>query len=566
MVDPQTDFFSIGGDSIFSIQLAAELHKNGFAVAVADIFKHPTLEELAGFCDGCARLERQAPQHERNAPFALVPAADREKLADDLEDAYPLTSLQLGMLFHRDMEQGSAVYHDVFAYDLELEYDGAAFHDAIQRVTDRHPVLRTGFDLRSYSIPLQLVQRQLNARISASDLSGLPEEQQDEAIRAAIERLKHEVFDRSCPGLIRFTILQRHERRIHFIVSADHAILDGWSMATLKRQIFEQYRNLTRGVALSSVFDSGSLCFADYVALEARDADDAASRAFWQAYCASCGNGSIPGLPALPGDARVLSASLDPTLVEQLAGVSKREGVGLKILLLLAHAHMLRSIVGEERVTTAVTDNARPEVEGAENVAGLFLNVLPFHMTFAGRTWRQLSGAAQVDDVDRKPYRRFPLARIASDNRGLQVESLFTYNNFHVADVVKSSDALKVLAAENFSYTNFKFSTLAHGSFQSGVTVVLTVRMGLTQQQMRALLLEFVAALRLIASGYDDPVPQRLAQPLPCFATRRYCHLRYRGPAVRPAPGDCSNATEVAALLSGWPSGKGPGGSAVVVG
>jgi amino acid adenylation domain-containing protein len=535
VTDPRADFFSLGGDSIVSIQLVAQLHKHGFAVTVADIFKYPSVEQLAELCDQLTRLEIPAPRHERLAPFALVAPADRAHLPAGLEDAYPLTPLQLGMLFHSDMERGGAVYHDVFSYDLEFEYHAVAFKEAIQRVVDAHPVLRTSFDLRSYSMPLQLVHKHVSARIAQTDISSLPGHQQDEAIRATTERLKRTAFDISASSLIRFTLFKRNERRIQFVVDAHHVILDGWSMATLKRQIFETYLHLTQGVPLSGVFESGDIGFVDYVASQARDEADAASRAFWKAYCDSCADGAITGLPLLSGDARYFEVTIDPTLVQQLDALSRREGISLKTLLLLAHMHMLRALGDDAKVMTALTDNGRPEVQGAENVAGLFLNVLPFRASFARQTWRTLAEAARADDIDRKPHRRFPFASIVRDNRALQIDSLFTYNDFHVAKALLKSDAVKLLGEEHFAYSNFKLAMLAARNLESGITLRLSTRADLSDWELQVLLREFLSALRCMVAGYDAPVPERSARPVPCFHSNlnegghRYSHLRYQG-------------------------------------
>jgi amino acid adenylation domain-containing protein len=46
-LDKSSDFFALGGDSIFSIQLVAKMREKGMQVSVADIFKYSTIEQLA---------------------------------------------------------------------------------------------------------------------------------------------------------------------------------------------------------------------------------------------------------------------------------------------------------------------------------------------------------------------------------------------------------------------------------------------------------------------------------------------------------------------------------------
>ena len=66
------------------------------------------------------------------------------RLPADVEDAYPVTLLQMGMIFHNEMAQGSGLYHDVFSNFLALPaWDQDALRLVLDALGRKHPVLRT---------------------------------------------------------------------------------------------------------------------------------------------------------------------------------------------------------------------------------------------------------------------------------------------------------------------------------------------------------------------------------------------------------------------------------------
>ena len=60
-----------------------------------------------------------------------------------IEDVYPLTAMQSGMLFTTLHEPGSGVYVDQWLCDFAGDVDIGAFKASWARVTARHDALRT---------------------------------------------------------------------------------------------------------------------------------------------------------------------------------------------------------------------------------------------------------------------------------------------------------------------------------------------------------------------------------------------------------------------------------------
>ncbi|NVE00636.1 non-ribosomal peptide synthetase, partial [Massilia sp. BJB1822] len=521
----QSDFFALGGDSILSIQLVAELKNHGVDVAVADVFKFPTLEGLALHIAGSR--ERQCTSTVATLPpFALLTAADRALLPGQLEDAYPATTLQRGMLFHRLLQPTSRVYHDVISLTLALEFDEPLLREAIQKIVDLHPVLRTGFDLGRYSVPMQLVYGNVGANVLFEDISNCHSERQAHVIAAHKERIEATGCPMAGPSLIRFVVLKLASDQVHLLIDAHHAILDGWSMATLQRQMLEYYLFLRTGRPLSDVFDAGDERFADYVALLNEDEQSPAGAHFWSAYCAGKARGAVA--PALQRADAIQMRSIDIDAV-RLAELTSRTGLPLPTLTLMAHAYMVKAVVGHVHIVTGVTDNGRLEVRGAQNMAGLFLNVLPFRINLAGRSWREIGQLVQEDNVTRKPYRRHPFASIVQASPDLVIDTLFSFTNFHVAKKIVAAEEIGVSNLEHFEETDFALSTTVNGNLADGLKVILTSKLDLPEEHLDVLLHEFVLALAAMTDDCDRHAAPRWAPYLESGDGTFGLQLRYRG-------------------------------------
>jgi amino acid adenylation domain-containing protein len=106
-------------------------------------------------------------------------AGRREDWAE-IEDCYPLSPMQEGMLFHTLMNPVSGIYLMQQFYAWEGRLDREAFGRAWQRVIDRHPMLRTSFMWKDLQAPLQVVHRRVVAEDVIQDLdwADMSDEQQ----------------------------------------------------------------------------------------------------------------------------------------------------------------------------------------------------------------------------------------------------------------------------------------------------------------------------------------------------------------------------------------------------
>ncbi|MGF2038866.1 MAG: non-ribosomal peptide synthetase [Nostoc sp. CmiVER01] len=452
------NFFALGGDSIRSIQVLSQAKEHGLSFSLAQLFQHQTIHELIQELE---TQENNITKLELTQPFSLISIADKQHLPNGLEDAYPLAILQMGMVYHSEYSQDST-YHDIFSFHLKTPFDVQLLQVAIQDLVNHHPVLRTSFELSKFSIPLQLVHQQVEIPLQVEDWCHLDGSQQEVALAAWFEAEKKRHFDWTHPPLLRFFVHRRTPETFNLSLSFHHAILDGWSVASMMSEFFKRYLSLLgKSVDYVSPF---SIAFRDFVALEQQAIASSSTARYWSERLNDSTFTKLPRWSFVQTNTNVREVgvqevTLSPEIFAGLKQLAQSAEVTLKSVLLAAHLRVLNFLTGESDVVTGVAANGRPEQSDGERVLGLFLNTLPFRLQFAGGTWTDLVQKVFAAEREMLPHRRYPLAEIQRSlgSESPLFETAFNFTHFHVYEQVLGLDNLQLLGGKFFEQTNFTF-------------------------------------------------------------------------------------------------------------
>lgn len=154
----------------------------------------------------------------------------------NIENIYPLSPTQQGILFHTLHAPESGVYVVQSCYTFSQTLDIAAFQQAWQQVINRHPILRTSFHWQQYKEPFQVVHKSVTLPWQYYDWQNSSEIEQQ--LAAFLQADCKQGFDLTHPPLWRLTLIQIAENTYHFVWSSHHLILDGWSTALVLQQVF----------------------------------------------------------------------------------------------------------------------------------------------------------------------------------------------------------------------------------------------------------------------------------------------------------------------------------------
>ena len=430
------NYFALGGDSIRSVRLVAAVRRRGLSISIPHLYRCKTVRELAaaGVAEGAESVAEPAA-----APFALLAPEARDGLPDDVEDAYPASRVQLAMLYHTQRDPASLVYQNLNAYRVHARWDEAALRQALRRVAARHPALRTSFDLAARPEPIQRVHREVEIPLEVLDLRHLEPAEQD----ARMDREKGRGFDWTTPPLLRFHVHRLSDDVFRLMLAEHHAILDGWSVASLMTELLRSFVAARDGAA-DPAGAPPAATIRDFVALEREAIASPESRAFWRRVVEDAPRMELPpreaGGPPEGDEAPGLWLDVAPETAAALRRTAERAGVPLKTVLLAAHLRVLALLGGAGEVVTGYVTSGRPETEDGERVVGLFLNTVPLRVDAAGGTWEELVRRAWAAEQAIVPHRRFPLAEIVREAGGrTPFQAAFNFNHFHVYEALPAA-------------------------------------------------------------------------------------------------------------------------------
>lgn len=464
-------FFDLGGDSILSIQVLAKAKEQKLNLSLEQLFTYPTIYELA------QRISPEPIPLPPSAPFSLLSQADRSQLAaemgESIEDAYPLTRLQLGMLFHSDYTGAAsanlyggeeAQYHNVNSLHLAAPFDEGSFRRALDGLMAGHPVLRTAFAIDGFSRPLQLVYRSVPTPLTVEDLRHLSPGEQEEALRVWFEQQTRALFAWDQPPLLRFHIHQRDAHSFQLSWAEHHAIVDGWSVASMITELLQRYLAERSGIPFGGQPVESS--FREYVALEGATVASPQARDYWAGQLAGAEMARLPRLPHAyrseptshgePTGARAgeYDVAIGPEVSQGLKALARQAGAPLKNVLLAAHLRVLSLLCGQEDVVTGLAWNGRLEERDGERVVGLFLNTLPFRLKMEGGNWLELVQESFAGERAAIGFRRYPYAELQK-TFGPLFETAFNFTHFHIYEAVADAPGMKIVDGRFFQRTNF---------------------------------------------------------------------------------------------------------------
>lgn len=447
------NYFALGGDSIRSIRARAGALERGYDFSLQQLFQHPTVRQLA---EHVTIAENHLSTNSPQQPFGLISEEDRCKLPSEVEDAYPLSRLQAGMVFHEEYSPDYVVY--VTSLHLRLPLSIEKLQSALDQMADRHEMLRTSLVLTGFSEPLQLVHEKTYLPLLVEDLRRLAPSEQESRITEWITTEMRSRFDWRKAPLFRFHLHLRGDDSIQFTLS--EPFLDGWSVASLCTELFERYFALLNGKHVPAE-PPLSASYRDFVWLEREALQSEQCRDYWTTVLTGATGSRLPRRPFTEADAearevRRVEVQVSAEVSDGLKRLAQSIEVPLKSVLLAAHIKVLSLLTGQPDVLTGLLINGRPETADGERILGAFLNTVPLRMDLSGSTWADLVRRTFETENELLPFRRYPIQELQRVHGAEQLfDTVFNYTHFHVADRLRGLDELEVLSVDGTEQTYY---------------------------------------------------------------------------------------------------------------
>ncbi|MGJ0607770.1 amino acid adenylation domain-containing protein [Cylindrospermopsis raciborskii] len=381
-------------------------------------------------------------------------------LKDKIEDIFPLTPLQKGLLFHTIYEPESGVYFEQLHCRLEGDVSTVAVRQAWQTLVDRHAILRTAIVTKGQSEPVQVVFRHLKFNIEEEDWRGLSDDVQKHRLQDFLEADKRKGFVLNRPPLMRVTLIRFREDVWYLVWSHHHIILDGWSWPILLKEFLTLHKAAKENIEVAL---PNRRPYGDFIAwLKRKDLQE--SKIFWQQYM----SGFESATPLLmTSKSRVnpkfkggeITKQLSPEITDLLGRLARNCSVTLNTVIQGAWAILLNRYSRSNDVVYGITVGGRPpEIPGVEQMIGPFINTLPFRVAISGdqtlNTWLQ---NLQFQAASMRQFEHTSLSDIRAWSdipAGSEMfETLLAFENFPVDKLLKISDFGLNVAESHFLET-----------------------------------------------------------------------------------------------------------------
>ncbi len=396
----------------------------------------------------------------------------------NIEDIYPLSSMQQGMLLHTLLQPHSGIYLMQQRYSWDGALQRTAMEAAWQLFLQRHPMMRTAFWWQDDHEPLQCVYRETDPAFDWQDLRHLDAEQQRLAMDRALEAQRQQGFDMSRAPLTHLRIFQLDERRFAVVRSFHHILTDAWCFGLLMEDLLAIYQAIVRQEPVARPrFRS----FRGYMSWLERQ-DMAAAQAFWQAELAGFSEPTplhVNGQLARPEQAPEAVGDFDRTLsisqTQRLQQLCQQYQLTPNTWIQGAWALLLSRYSGNRDVLFGVTVAGRPtDLAEVEEMVGIFINSLPLRVDVDPEAvvadWLRalLSHNAQLREHECASL--VDIQRASDVPRGQQLfDSLVVFENAPLDISSVQLDTFSIDIYEDRVHTNFPMTVVLYPGDRLGI-------------------------------------------------------------------------------------------------
>ncbi|WP_137821500.1 non-ribosomal peptide synthase/polyketide synthase [Pseudomonas sp. D(2018)] len=456
-----------GGELSLQFGFSREMYRRETIQALADAYR-AELEALIAHCVA----EGNDGFTPSDFPLAKLTQAQLDALpvpAAEVEDIYPLSPMQEGLLVHTLLEPHSGIYFMQDRYIIDSEIDLRRFTAAWRDVARRHDALRASFSLDDDGQMLQIIHRDAAPDVDFRDWSALPEAEHEAALQELLAADRAQGFDLLNKPPFALRLIRRGAGQYWFILSNHHILIDAWCRSLLLQDFFALYSG-SRSLAPAARYR-------DFIAWLQQQGERAALEA-WSMELA----GFEQPTP-LPYDRPVRRqggfsvigdryADLEASQGRALRELAQRYQLTVNTLTQAAWALVLHRYSGLDEVLFGVTVAGRPVSRPEmQDTVGLFINSIPLRMRLP-QPGQKLSVRQWLQDLFEhnlalREHEHLPLVKIQACSaleKGQQIfDSLFVYENAPVESAVESG-AREISAKSDTArtHTNYPLTVVVY--------------------------------------------------------------------------------------------------------
>lgn len=455
------------GQLSMSLKYSTDRYESETIDEVMQLYKE-SLQEIISYCANYGKTELTPA--DLTFKGLSIPQLDELQNAYEIDDIYPLSPMQGGMLYHTLSDTESDHYFEQIILELKGKLEIEGLEKSLVDLIARYPVLRTTILENKYGRPLQLALKEGKVDFSFIDISEACYANPGKEIQKSYHyKDRSRKFDLNQDALIRLTLLKIGEDSFEMIWSFHHILMDGWCVGIIFNDFRALYKKHVEGLTLSLPEVEPYANYIDW--LEKKDKEYA--RQYWQDYLADYSNqASLPIKENSSFDPTSFERSdyeliLDKEQTKSLTQIAQKQGVTLNTFLQSAWGLLLSKYNDTNDVVFGAVVSGRPaEVEGIETMVGLFINTIPIRVQMNKEDrFDELLQRVQFSALESEPHHYHPLSEIQADTelgRDL-LNHIIVFENYPVSEEIEKSEHakvedFKVEGVQAFEQTNYDLS------------------------------------------------------------------------------------------------------------
>ncbi|HYO52816.1 condensation domain-containing protein, partial [Archangium sp.] len=431
-----------------------------------------------------------------------------------VEDIYPLSPMQQGMLFHALLEPKVGMYLEQLTWTFHAPLQVDTFHRAMDRLVERQPLLRTALYWEGLAEPLQVVRPRVELPWLELDWRGVPPAEQRARLESFLTEDRSAGFDLSHPPLMRLALIRLDEHVTHMVWTYHHVLLDGWSLGLLFQELFTTYQALLSGEAPPQ---HPVPVFREYIAWLQRQ-DGAGAEVFWRR---SLRDFTTPtplplarpptagAAPVPPGEREI---HLPAARTAELQAFAREHQLTLNTLVQATWGLVLGRYAGTQDALFGTTVAGRPpDLTDVESMVGLFINALPVRVRLEPHVpVLQWLKELQAWQVEMRQYEHSPLVKVQGWSevpRGTSLfDSFLVFENYPVdTSVLERGSTLAIRDVCFIERINYPLAAMVIPDRE------LLLRLGydtarFTQEAIDQLLAHWRGALEAVLARPEQPL------------------------------------------------------------
>ncbi len=390
-----------------------------------------------------------------------------------IQDIYPLSPMQEGMLYHSLLDPDSDAYFQQNVITLQETLNPYWVQQSLQQIINRYDVFRTIFLHKETERPLQVVLKEREApRVEIKDVRQHSDAQKQQLLTEFQQQDRISGFDLESDVPLRITLFQWKEGISKLVWSFPHIIMDGWCLGIVAKDFFAIYTSLRdqTTVQLETVYP-----FSQFIQwIERQDKTEAST--YWNNYLEGLDQETvIPGcIRSLDKDSQAFDLEQhtfrwNQQLTHQLEQLARQYQVTVSTVFQAAWGVMLQSYNYRRDVVFGAVVSGRPEhILGIEEMVGLFINTLPVRVqSKEEQTFVSLLAQMQsaMNEGNRYSYQSLAELQNQSILKQNLLSHILVFENYPLSEEITHGDengnaSLQITDVDGFEQTNYDLTVM----------------------------------------------------------------------------------------------------------